>query len=155
MKSPLSSRYLLLFSRIVLGTVFVLAAMDKILHPDAFAASIEAYKLTPYGAINIIALILPWMELLCGIFLLGGVYLRGSSAVLSFLLVVFIFAVISAMMRGLKIDCGCFGKEHATPVSWSKVVENAGLILLGIHLFLFADRRATGGASAGLPAGER
>ena len=141
MNSLYAQKYLLLFSRFVLGVVFILASMDKIMYPDAFAASIEAYKLLPYGTINIVALVLPWMELVCGIFLLGGVHIRGSSAILSFLLVFFIFAIISAMMRELKIDCGCFGKEHATPVGWMKVVENTGLFLLGIHLFLFGAHR--------------
>lgn len=140
MNALLSQRYILFFSRAVLGIVFILAGMDKIVYPDAFAASIEAYKLVPYGAINVIALVLPWLELVCGIFLLGGQYVRGSGAVLSALLVLFIFGIISAMMRGLKIDCGCFGKEHATPVSWMKVVENTGLFLLGMHLFVFPRR---------------
>ncbi len=148
MKALLSHRVLLLFSRTVLGIVFVLAGMDKIAFPDAFAASVEAYKLVPYGAVNIVALILPWLELICGIFLLGGEYLRGSSAVLSSLLVVFVFGIMSAMMRGLKIDCGCFGKEHATPVSWMKVVEDTGLFLLGIHILLFSGRKERAASSA-------
>lgn len=147
MSALVRNPYTLFLSRAVLGLVFVLAGMDKIVFPDAFAASIEAYKLAPYAAVNLIALILPWMELLCGIFLLGGVYLRGSSAIVSSLLVFFIFAVISAMMRELKIDCGCFGKEHAAPVSWMKVVENAGLALLGLHILLFAERRGEGEAA--------
>jgi hypothetical protein len=133
--------YLVFFSRVILGFVFILAGMDKIVFPDAFAASIEAYKLAPYAWINVIALVLPWMELVCGIFLLGGVYLRGSSVIVSSLLVFFIFAVISAMLRELKIDCGCFGKEHATPVSWMKVVENTGLTLLGLHILYYATKR--------------
>jgi uncharacterized membrane protein YphA (DoxX/SURF4 family) len=138
MSALLRNPYILFCSRAVLGLVFILAGMDKIVFPDAFAASIEGYKLAPYAAVNVIALVLPWMELICGLFLLGGVYLRGSSAIVSALLVFFIFAVISAMLRELKIDCGCFGKEHATPVSWSKVVENTGLTLLGLHILLFS-----------------
>ena len=140
MTTVLSNKYLLLFSRLILGVIFIVAGIDKIANPDAFSASIEAYKLLPYSLINVVALIIPWIELICGIFLVGGVYLRGASALLSILLVVFIFAIISAMMRELKIDCGCFGKEHATPVSWMKVLEDLGLFVLGIHLLLFGDK---------------
>ncbi len=135
---------LVFFSRAILGVVFILAGMDKILYPEAFAASIEAYKLAPYAWINLIALILPWLELICGVFLLGGVHLKGSGAIVGSLLVFFIFAVISAMLRELKIDCGCFGKEHATPVSWMKVLENACLTLLSIHVFFCGNRSADG-----------
>jgi uncharacterized membrane protein YphA (DoxX/SURF4 family) len=142
MESILRNPYILLISRLVLGIVFIIASVDKIYNPDAFAASIEAYKLMPYSIINILAVIIPWMELFCGIFLLGGVYVRGSSSLLSILLVVFMFAIISALVRELKIDCGCFGKEHATPVTWMKVVEDIGLFVLGIHLFLFWDDKS-------------
>ena len=62
-RSLLSHTVLLLFSRTVLGIVFVLAGIDKIAFPDAFAASVEAYKLVPYGAVNMVSLILPWLEL--------------------------------------------------------------------------------------------
>lgn len=154
MNALLSQKYLLLFSRTVLGVVFILAGIDKVMYPDAFAASIEAYKLVPYGAINLIALILPWMELLCGVFLLGGAYVRGSGALVSVLLVVFMFGIISAMMRDLKIDCGCFGQEHATPVSWMKVVENAGLLLLGIHLLLYPRTSREAARTADAPPAE-
>ena len=132
----LSNKYLLLAARLLLGSMFIVASIDKIAAPDAFAANIVAYQLLPYALVNMIALIVPWMELLCGIFLVGGVYTRGSSALLSILLVVFIVAMVAALLRELKIDCGCFGKEHATPVSWRKVAEDVGLLLLGVYIFI-------------------
>jgi uncharacterized membrane protein len=92
----------------------------------------------PYPFINLVALIIPWIELLCGIFLIGGVYEKPSSALLSLLLALFIVALISALVRGLTIDCGCFGKDHATPVSWMKVVEDVGLLLLGMQIYFFS-----------------
>jgi len=134
----LSNKYLLLIVRLFLGGMFIVASIDKIAAPDAFAANIVAYKLIPYAAVNIMALVIPWLELLCGIFIIGGVYLRGSSALISILLGVFIVAIVTALLRELKIDCGCFGKEHATPVTWMKVVEDIGLLVLSLYIYKFS-----------------
>src|SRR5258706_8008307 len=130
-----SNKYLILLERLFLGTVFIVASIDKITAPDAFAANIAAYKLMPYSLVNMLALVIPWVELICGVFLVGGVYMRGSSVVLSALLVIFIVAMASALLRGLKIDCGCFGKEHATVVSWIKVLEDLGYMVLALWCF--------------------
>lgn len=137
MKRILSNPYLLLVSRFLLGLVFILASIDKIYAPDAFAANIESYRLLPGLIINAVAILLPWMELLCGVFLIGGVYLRGSSAILGTLLGIFSLAIVTALLRGLTIDCGCFGKEHATPISWMKVAEDIGLMAVAFHIYLF------------------
>lgn len=127
-----SNPYLILLCRLVLGSVFIIAAIDKIVAPDAFAENIYAYGLVPYPFINLFALILPWLELLCGIFLISGMLIRPSAAILSLLLLIFAVAIIIVLSRHLNIDCGCFGKEHATPVSPEKVMEDIGLLVLGI-----------------------
>lgn len=137
MTSFLSNAYVVLFSRIVLGTVFIIASLDKIIAPDAFAANILAYKILPYAMVNMFALLLPWIELLCGVFLLAGVLVRPSSFIISSLLVVFVIAIVAALAQDLKIDCGCFGKDHATPIGWDRVLEDIGLLFLGIHLVVF------------------
>jgi putative oxidoreductase len=143
MRALLANRWLLFVSRIVLGTVFVVASIDKIAVPDAFAESILAYGIVPYPLVNVAALLIPWLELVCGVLLLCGVRVRPSAAIVTALLAVFIVAISSALLRELKIDCGCFGKDHLTPVSWMKVAEDTGLLLLGIHAFLFSGEKAS------------
>jgi len=135
--SFLSNPYLLLCSRSILGVVFVVAAIDKIVAPDAFAESVYAYGLVPYAMINLFALIIPWLELVCGVFLVAGVRLRSCASLVSMLLLFFIIAIIIALVRNLNIDCGCFGRDHATPISWMKVLEDTGLFLLGVHIIFF------------------
>ncbi len=132
-------------ARFVLGIVFVVAAVDKIAVPEVFAVSVEAYQIIPVPLVNLFALVVPWIELLCGIFLLAGVRMRASSLVLGMLLILFIFALLSAMVRGLKIDCGCFGAQHASPVSWGKIGEDLGLLCLAIIAYIGAGK-ASGGA---------
>ena len=138
-KKFFSNRYLLFISRLVLGSVFIIASIDKIALPEAFAANVQAYRLAPFSLVNIFALVIPWAELVCGIFLIAGVFIKTSSLVLSSLLLVFTFAIISALLRGLNIDCGCFGVEHTSPVSWMRVLEDVGLMVLGMHIFIFSE----------------
>ncbi len=129
-------KYLTLAARLFLGAVFIFASIDKIAAPEPFAIAVEAYKILPYPLINLFALIVPWLELLCGIFLIGGYSIRGSAIILSALLTGFTAAILSAMARNLNIDCGCFGEAYQAPVGWARVFEDLGLLVLGAYLYL-------------------
>ena len=83
------------------------------------------------------AFVIPWLELICGILLMVGVKSRPGAIIISTLLALFMVAIISALLRNLNIDCGCYGKEHATPISWMKVGEDAGLMIMGMYVFYF------------------
>jgi len=139
MKNMLQNKYLIFISRCVLGTVFIVASVDKIANPAIFAEAVAAYKLLPYALVNAVALVVPWLELVCGVFLVSGVFLRSSSSVMFLLLCVFTVAMASAMLRNLSIDCGCFGTAHATMVGWGRVLEDIGLLALSVHIFHFSQ----------------
>ena len=141
MKAIISNPYVVFLSRCALGLVFIIASIEKISAPEAFASSVEAYKLVPYPLINIFALTIPWLELLCGLFLVAGMASRASAALLFGLLLIFIIGIMLAIFRGLNIDCGCFGPAHASPVGWVKVMEDCGLLLLSAHIFGFPRSR--------------
>jgi uncharacterized membrane protein YphA (DoxX/SURF4 family) len=128
--------------------VFIVASIEKIAIPEIFAANIEAYRILPFSLINLIALVIPWLELICGIFLISGIFLRSSSFITSVLLVAFIFLLSSAILRGLKIDCGCFGVGGQSEVSWLRVIEDILLLFLGAHIFIFGTSK-TVAAKAG------
>jgi putative oxidoreductase len=141
MKSVLSNKYLLFCSRLCLGLVFIIASIEKIAIPEIFATNIEAYQILPVFIINIIALIIPWLELLCGIFLISGFYLRSSSLIVSALLVAFIFLLSWAIFHGLHIDCGCFGVRGGSEVSWMRIIEDVLLLIMGVHIFFYGVDR--------------
>jgi hypothetical protein len=144
MNQILSNRFLLLAARFVLGIVFVVAAVPKIAQPDAFAVSVEAYEILPVAVVNLIAVVVPWLELLCAVFLIGGARVRPSAALLGVMLAVFIVAISTAVLRGLNINCGCYGGT-GTPVGWGKVLEDVAL-LVPVWLLL---RRGPGGGDEG------
>lgn len=136
MNKLLSNDYFVLAGRIILGLVFIIASIEKMADPAAFATSIGYYKLISHDIALIVATFLPWIELLCGMGLLFGVYLRGSSLLAFLMLVVFTGGVLSALARGLDISCGCFTQDPAVgKIGVMKVVENSLLIVLSIILY--------------------
>jgi uncharacterized membrane protein YphA (DoxX/SURF4 family) len=133
MRSLLENRYVVLSARLLLGFVFVVASIDKLADPNAFAVSISYYRLVGEPVTLILATILPWVELLAGLFLLFGIMMRGSSLLLLLMLVLFTGGVISGIVRGLDISCGCFTRDpNVDKIGWMKVLENLGLIGLSL-----------------------
>jgi putative oxidoreductase len=137
MNKILSNQYFLVSIRIVLGFVFIFAAISKAAEPEAFAKAIYNYKLLPLFLINILAITLPWIELSAGLLLVFGVSVKENSAILSGMLLVFIIAIAISLARGLNIDCGCFGTVDGSKVGLMKILENIGLLLLGLILIKF------------------
>lgn len=122
--------------RLVLGLVFIYAAIDKILDPYTFAADIRNYQIISGMYSNIFALILPWVELFCGLFLLIGIYTRSSALLIASMLVVFIIAISLAMIRGLNIDCGCYHTMGSTTkVGFKKLLEDFIYLAMTVYLF--------------------
>lgn len=101
--------YILFTFQIILGSVFVWAGLIKIFDPLGFAQDISNYKVFPQSLSFFIALILPWVEVICGILLVFGIFRRASAFLLSGLLIIFMVSTVVVILRGLNIDCGCFG----------------------------------------------
>jgi len=128
---------LVLFSRIVLGVVLIAASIDKILHPEAFAKIIGNYNVLPFGLENIVAIILPILELFVGCCLIFGVMLDGSAVITAGMMCVFIIALSQAMIRGIDINCGCFKvsvENGGSNIGFRRIIED--IIFLGLALFI-------------------
>lgn len=140
MKSILSNTILVLLVQIFLGGLFVVASLDKIINPDAFAVSILNYKIVGPTLAMLTATVLPYIELLCGLGLILGLYPRTSTLLITIMLFVFTGLVISALFRGLDISCGCFTQDpNASKIGYKKILENSGMILLGIYLMFIKN----------------
>jgi len=126
------------WGRLVLGVIFVLASVDKILHPAAFAEAVYNYKILPDVLINLTAIILPWLELILGVCLIIGVWLPGSLFLSNILLVAFFGSLLFNIARGLDIHCGCFSTSTEEllggPIAWY-LVRDGMFLLLGGYLF--------------------
>jgi Methylamine utilisation protein MauE. len=139
MKSILTNTILILLVRVFLGGLFIVASLDKIADPAAFATSILNYKIVGPTLAMVIATILPSLELLCGLSLILGLYPRTSALLITFMLVGFTILIISALLRGLDISCGCFTQDpNVSKIGYIKILENVGMIMLGV-LLLFVQ----------------
>lgn len=136
----LNNSFLLLVIRLFFGFIFIFAAVTKIADPAGFSQSIYNYKLMPDFSINFLAIAFPWIELVTGILLVFGIAVKENSAILTGLLVVFIIAISISMARGLNIECGCFGTIEGSKVGLMKILENVGLLILGLILIKFDSK---------------
>ncbi len=137
MKSIFGNEYLIFIARLIVGAVFIVVGVSKIADPNLFAKEIANYRMLPEILINSVAIVLPWIELICGVLLILGVRLRASAAVIFVLLLLFNIMVATAWARGLNIDCGCYSHIARQTVGLPKLLENTGLMLLTFLIYLF------------------
>ncbi|MFT5498000.1 MAG: putative oxidoreductase [Kiritimatiellia bacterium] len=126
--------------RLVVAAVFIYAGLLKISDPWMFAKQVHAYQMLADEHISLVAIFLPWLELVAGFgMILGGFRVRTAGTILCMLmLAAFIGAQAYALYKGMVIDCGCFG--GAKKVTWSGVAVNGGWFLLALG-GLFLDRK--------------
>jgi cobalt-zinc-cadmium efflux system protein len=136
------ARPVLRTSRLVLRTLvaalFLFAAITKLIDPSSFAQQIANYQLTPWPVSAGLALFLPALELCVGICLLVGRWESGALVWTTILLAIFSGALITAIARGLSIDCGCFGRSVENTGTIWPLVRN--LALLAVTGFLWFTR---------------
>ncbi|MBC8256202.1 MAG: DoxX family membrane protein [Candidatus Marinimicrobia bacterium] len=122
--------------RIILGLVFIFASYHKILDPVSFSENIHNFHLTPATVENIAGLVLPWLELILGVFLIFGVFLEGSTSLTIGLYIFFIIILSQAVIRGIDVHCGCFKTESDAGVTDLKMelIKRIGedILLLGM-----------------------
>ncbi len=133
--------------QIALGAIFVVAALPKISDPPSFAHMIYNYRLLPGGLVNITALIMPWVELLAGLALIVGVWVRPARWIVGTMLVMFVVAIAINLARDNAIDCGCFDVSAANLTHeerirdmWMVILRDVGMLLMVAQLW-WAERR--------------
>ncbi|HEX9186000.1 MAG TPA: MauE/DoxX family redox-associated membrane protein [Vicinamibacteria bacterium] len=128
-----------LLLRLLLGGFFVYASLDKIWSPAAFAKIVYQWQVVGPVASNLVAVTLPWVELVAGLLLIAGVWKREAALVVALMLIVFIVAAGSVLARGIDVlNCGCVSvaKEEA-PSAWPPAWTNGvGWVLIGRNVLM-------------------
>ena len=130
---------------LVLGGIFLYAAHAKILDPRPLVTIIWNYRVLPAGPINLMAIYMPWMELLAGIALVTGFKRRAAALCSTGLLIAFMVALGINALRGVNVACGCFSTS-ADDVhnAWFLVLRDVPMLLAALVMLVFPPARRSG-----------
>lgn len=143
-------KWINLILRLILGGIFLASAIVKISNvqvshyhvtqfsyaPDLkqFAQDVTNYHVPPRELANLVAITLPWIELLAGGLLVCGIWKRASALVITAMMILFLGAISWALAHGYDISCGCFGTVDARKVGTTALAQDAVLLLMAIWL---------------------
>ena len=136
LKCCLSHPYVGLLLRVYVGGVFVYASMYKINYPGEFAETIASYQLLPYWAVNLTALIMPWLELASGVLLVLGVRTKSAAALVGGMLLLFSLVILVTLLRGIPIGCGCFTSVEE-PLGWGTLWRDLLWLAMTLQVYFF------------------
>jgi uncharacterized membrane protein YphA (DoxX/SURF4 family) len=108
-------------ARFLLGALLIAAGALKIGHAPALAAAIAGFRLLPPDAVAPLAIVLPYLEVLLGLYLLIGLFTRIVAVLTAAQLALYAAAIASAVLRHIPADCGCFGPGDAAVADWPHV----------------------------------
>ena len=140
-KREWSNLHLLAFIRTSLGLVFFSSGLLKSLNVFHFGVTIAAFGMFPATLIPVIAVLLPLLEILLGASLLFDIHSFLSSIVSSALLLSFSAVITLVLLKGLTVNCGCFGVFDDTLVSPAALLRNGILLFLFLVIVEFSPKR--------------
>lgn len=138
----LNNKYLIIVCRVVVGGIFILAGVSKLIEPIAeFIALGRSWDIIPDPLLTWYMTMLPWVELVFGIMLILGLFTRVSAAVIGLTILSFIIAITINMVRGRTLeDCGCFGSTLHFGDTFAQLLWR-DLVLMAMALILTFTRQ--------------
>lgn len=132
-----------LIVRISLGALFIYSSIHKIESPSEFAKVIYGYGLFPQISINLLAIIVPSIELFSGLSLVFGVFPRSGALLINIMLILFIIAISINLIRGHEFDCGClaFGESKSPLNNIWVLIRDILTLIFGVYLLYYDDVR--------------
>ena len=135
----MSARLSLIF-RVILGIIFITAGLAKIADPARFLLTLRGFSIFPDTLERFLAVSVPWLELILGLCLLLGLLTRAATLLFALLSGGFTLAILSVIVRGIEIDCGCFGLladalKLPDAADYKAVIRN--IIFLGMARYIF------------------
>lgn len=139
LKTLATSPWLAFALRLYMGGLFIYASVYKINYPAEFAGSIASYELAPYWAVGVMAMVMPWLELISGVLVVAGIRPKAAILVLAAMMALFTVSIVITLLRGVPIGCGCFHSLE-DPISWRTFFRDVIWLGMTIHVY-FYDRK--------------
>lgn len=123
--------------KLILGVSFIYASYHKIEDPQAFAKILYGYDIFPDISINILAITVPFVELVAGFSLILGWFPRSALLIINILLALFILIIGFNLIRGHQFDCGCFSfaSQNQTLLNIYSLIRDVVMLTGGIFLY--------------------
>jgi uncharacterized membrane protein YphA (DoxX/SURF4 family) len=133
--------YVGLAARLVLAAVFIGFGWVKATEsPAEMRVAVEAYQLVPPALVELVAAILPYLEIATGLLLLFGLATRIGAALCTLMMLGFLFGLGWVVAKGYNIDCGCSGGGGAVAAGdthyTEEILRDVGLLILSLYLLL-------------------
>lgn len=143
LKRILQNSWVELAFRWILGATFIYSSYGKILAPADFAKIIYGYGLFPAPLINLIAIIVPYLQLVIALALILGIYPRSAAITVNALLAAFVILISINLVRGHEFNCGCFALQNSgNPLSPSATILRDFIFLaLGMQVYFYRHTR--------------
>ncbi len=138
----IQNKQVILAFRFLIGAVFIWSGIIKIIDPLLFAQDVANYRTFPQSLSFLVALILPWIEVLCGLLLVLGIWSRAAALMISGLLVAFLILIATTIIRGIDVTCGCFGALSHT-VDYRLILLDSVLLFLSLNILFYRPRTAS------------
>lgn len=122
--------------KLILGITFIAAGYPKIADPAAFARILYGYAIFPAATINVLAIILPFIEVTAGLGLIMRFFSRSALIIINALLSLFILLISFNLIRGHEFDCGCFSVAEKDSVESAVMLLVRDVLLLAAGLFV-------------------
>jgi uncharacterized membrane protein YphA (DoxX/SURF4 family) len=139
------SPWLGLIARLILGGVLIAAGWLKAFNTAEAENAVRAYQVLPLSVADFVGISLPWIEIGIGILLILGVVTRFAAIAGGAIMVIFIIAIAQAGLRGLSIDCGCFGGGGAVEPGQTKYLQEIArdifFALLALYIYRYPNSK--------------
>jgi putative oxidoreductase len=126
--------------RIGLGIMFLWSALFKIRQPYDFLHAVYAYEIVGRQMGVLIAVLLPWLELIVGVALITGLFAAGAMLVCTGMGGLFTFVISWAIYHDLGISCGCFSAEGQGQVGYLALIRAIAIMVVGLILYVIMVR---------------
>jgi uncharacterized membrane protein YphA (DoxX/SURF4 family) len=126
--------------RVTAGLVWLVAGVAKLADLEQFRVQVDAYRVVPGGLETAFAYALPFLEVGIGLYLVVGLLVRGTAALSCVLMALFVVAMVQARLRGLVLDCGCFGALARQPIGLWTIARDVALGVPGLVMLIAPAR---------------
>lgn len=134
-----------LLARLVVGGIIFAAGFLKVDELEKSQMAVRAYEILPIGIANFFGTILPFVEVAIGLLLILGAATRVNALLSAALMALFIVAIAQAGLRGLTIDCGCFGGGGQVAKGETRylqeIARDTGIMALALYLFRYPSSK--------------